>query len=127
MSGDNYFIVRTHPNGGYGLVQGFTSDDEMGQDLSAVKPESTSWPTVLEAMNAAPTSEYGTEIHSECKVITATKTQITFSNAQLQRLLSNLVVRMHSLSDEIMRINWQDDGSIVCAFRNSVEDFILVQ
>ena len=87
MSGDNYFVVRKHPNGGYGLVQGFTSDDEMGQKLSTVKSENRSWPTVLEAMNAAPASEYGTEIHSECNVITATKTQITFSNAQLQKLL----------------------------------------
>lgn len=28
MSADNYFLITTHPKGGFAVVQGFASDDE---------------------------------------------------------------------------------------------------
>lgn len=65
MSADNYYVVRTHPLGGYTYVMGFASDDS--PDRTA-KPKDKSWSTVHEAVDAAVDeySEYGVSVHPEC-------------------------------------------------------------
>ena len=67
MSSDNYYLVRKHPSGGYTAISCSASDDD-----GYYPPAETRHPefkTVHAAYKyaSAQYSEYGTQVHDECR------------------------------------------------------------
>lgn len=64
MSSDNYYLVRIHPEGGFGITMGFASDNYLPEVTATNEIFDSIEDALLTAASEYP--EYGVEIHPEC-------------------------------------------------------------
>lgn len=99
MSSDNYYLIRNHPNGGFAVVMGFSSDS----NAPSATEDSKQFETIDDAADSVANeySEYGIRIHSECVEEYKTNEEALIEATKLLKESNAELVRMYATLDDI--------------------------